>query len=93
MCNRLKICPNDRRMEGIADIYVIYFQASLFPLTLAPAPQQGQLTVSTSYMNVTLRHIRLHSTSSTFSQKRRDNRASKITPKQLSFQSILLDCE
>ena len=56
MCNRLKICPNDRRMEGIADIYVIYFQASLFPLTLAPAPQQGQLTVSTSYMNVTLRH-------------------------------------
>ena len=43
-------------MEGIADIYVIYFQASLFPLTLAPAPQQGQLTVSTSYMNVTLRH-------------------------------------
>ena len=43
-------------MEGIVDIYVIYFQASLFPLTLAPAPQQGQLTVSTSYMNVTLRH-------------------------------------
>ena len=43
-------------MEGIADIYVIYFQASLFSLTLAPAPQQGQLTVSTSYMNVTLRH-------------------------------------
>ena len=62
-----------------------YSQASLFPLTFAPAPQQGQLTVSTSYMNVTLRHIRLHSTSSTFSQKRRDNRASKITPKQLSF--------
>ena len=56
MCNRLKICPNDRRMEGIADIYVIYFRAALFPLTLAPAPQQGQLTVSTSYMNVTLRH-------------------------------------
>ena len=56
MRNRLKICPNDRRMEGIADIYVIYFQASLFPLTFAPAPQQGQLTVSTSYMNVTLRH-------------------------------------
>ena len=43
-------------MEGIADIYVIYFQASLFPLTLAPAPQQGQLTVTASYMNVTLRH-------------------------------------
>ena len=56
MCNRLKICPNDRRMEGIAHIHVIYFQASLFPLTFAPAPQQGQLTVSTSYMNVTLRH-------------------------------------
>ena len=43
-------------MEGIAHIYVIYFQASLFPLTLAPAPQQGQLTVSASYMDVTLRH-------------------------------------
>ena len=56
MRNRLKICPNDWRMEDIAHIYVIYFQASLFPLTFAPAPQQGQLTVSTSYMNVTLRH-------------------------------------
>ena len=56
MRNRLKICPNDRRMEGIAHIYVIYFQASLLPLNFAPAPQQGQLTVSTSYMNVTLRH-------------------------------------
>ena len=56
MRNRLKICPNDWRMEDIAHIYVIYFQASLFPLTLAPAPQPGQLTVSASYMNVTLRH-------------------------------------
>ena len=56
MRNRLKICPNDWGMEDIAHIYVIYFQASLFPLTFAPAPQQGQLTVSTSYMNVTLRH-------------------------------------
>ena len=43
-------------MEDIAHIYVINFQASLFPLTFAPAPQQGQLKVSTSYMNVTLRH-------------------------------------
>ena len=72
-------------------IFMSYFsQASLFPLTLAPAPQQGQLTVSTSYMNVTLSHIRpvilkkadergLYRTTSTFSQKRRDNRASKIT--------------
>ena len=34
---------------------------------------------------------RLHRPSSTFSQKRRDNRAPKIKPKQLSFQSILLD--
>ena len=56
MRNRLKIYPNDWRMKDIAHIYVIYFQASLFPLTFAPAPQQGQLTVSTSYMNVTLRH-------------------------------------
>ena len=40
-------------MEGIAHIYVINFQASLFPLTFAPAPQQGQLKVSSSYMNVT----------------------------------------
>ena len=35
---------------------------------------------------------RLHRPSSTFSQKRRDNRASKIKPKQLSFQSTLLGC-
>ena len=56
MRNRLKIYPNDWRMEHVAHIYVIYFQASLFPLTFAPAPQQGQLTVSASYMNVTLRH-------------------------------------
>ena len=41
---------------NLSHIYVTNFQASLFPLTFAPAPQQGQLTVSTSYMNVTLRH-------------------------------------
>ena len=56
MRNRLKIRLNDWRMEDIAHIYVIYFQASLFPLTFAPASQQGQLTVSIWYMNVTLRH-------------------------------------
>ena len=39
-----------RPAEVIAHIYVIYFQASLFPLTFAPGPQQNQLTVSTSYM-------------------------------------------
>ena len=47
-------------MEGIAHIYVINVQASLFPLTFAPAPQQGQLKVSTSYMNVTLRDTLRH---------------------------------
>ena len=60
MRNRLRICPNNRRMEGIAHIYVINFQASLFPLTFAPAPQQGQLKVSASYMNVTLRDTLRH---------------------------------
>ena len=75
-------------MEGIAHIYVINFQASLFPLTFAPAPQQGQLKVATSYMNVTSHSVtslltyplilkkadkrRLHRPSSTFSQKRRE---------------------
>ena len=79
-------------------IFMSYYSQAAFSSFLVSShfrarAQQGQLTVSTSYMNVTLRHIRLHSTSSTFSQKRRDNRASKITPEQLSFQSILLDCE
>ena len=42
-----------RPAEVIAHIYVIYFQASLFPLTFAPGPQQDQLTVSTSYASNT----------------------------------------
>ena len=42
-----------RPAEVIAHIYVIYFKASLFPLTFAPGPQQDQLTVSTSYASNT----------------------------------------